>query len=103
KGAVNSEPCRSQTAAVYIEVTASSQEALDRRRINIEADTNKLSIHGETVENSFFAKLFGSKASENVTLKLPRQIALFAKGVNGSFVVGEIEGPVELGGINGRV
>jgi DUF4097 and DUF4098 domain-containing protein YvlB len=47
--------------------------------------------------------LFGSKASENVTLKLPRQIALIAKGVNGSFVVGEIDGSVELGGINGKV
>lgn len=102
-GAVKIETSDTRIAEVYIERIASSQEALDRRKINIEADANKLSIHGETVENNLFAKLFGSRASENVTLKLPRQIALFAKGVNGSFVVGEIEGPVELGGINGKV
>jgi DUF4097 and DUF4098 domain-containing protein YvlB len=102
-GAVKIETSDTKTAEVYIERTASSQDALDRRKINIEADANKLSIHGETVDHSFFGNLFGSKASENVTLKLPRQISLFAKGVNGSFVAGEIEGPVELGGINGKV
>ena len=102
-GSVKIETADTKTAEVYIERTASSQEALDRRKIDIQADANKLSIRGETVEHSFFANLFGSKASERVTLKLPRQIALNAKGVNGSFVVGEIEGPIDLGGINGKV
>ena len=102
-GAVTIETADTRTAEVYIERTASCQEALDRRKVNIEAEANKLSIHGETVEHSFFAHLFGSKASERVTLKLPRQISLRAKGVNGRFIVGEIDGPVELGGINGRV
>lgn len=102
-GAVKIETSDTRTAEIYIERTASSQEALDRRKIDIQADANKLSIHGETAEYNLFAKLFGSRASENVTLKLPRQIALFAKGVNGSFVVGEIEGSVDLGGINGKV
>ena len=36
-------------------------------------------------------------------MKLPRQISLYAKGVNGSFVTSEIDGPVEVAGINGRV
>lgn len=102
-GSVKIETSDTTTAEVYIERTASSQEALDRRKINIDADANRLRIRGETVEHNFFAKLFGSKASERVTLKLPRQVSLFAKGVNGAVVVGEIEGPVELGGINGKV
>lgn len=102
-GAVKIETSDTRTAEVLVERTASSQEALDRRKIYIEDSADKLSIRGEEVEHSFFAKMFGSKASENVTLKLPRQIALVAKGVNGSFVVGEIEGPVEVGGINGKV
>jgi len=102
-GPVTIETADTKTAEVYIERTASSQEALDRRKIDIQADANRLSIRGETVEHSFFANLFGSKASERVTLKLPRQISLSGKGVNGSFVVGEIEGPVDLGGINGKV
>jgi hypothetical protein len=102
-GPVKIETADTNLAEVYIERTGSCQEALDRRKIYIEANANKLSIRGETVEHSFFANLFGAKASEKVTLKLPRQIALAAKGVNGSVVVGEIEGPVELSGINGKV
>lgn len=102
-GPVKIETADTKTAEVYIERTASCQEALDRRKVNIEADANRLSIRVETIEHNFFAKLFGSKASERVTLKLPRQISLAAKGVNGAVVVGEIEGSVELAGINGKV
>ena len=102
-GPVKIETADTKTAEVYIERTASCQEALDRRKVNIEADANKLSIRVETVEHNFLARLFGSKASERVTLKLPRQISLAAKGVNGAVVVGEIEGAVEFTGINGKV
>ena len=102
-GPLRIETTDTKTAEVYIERTASSQEALDRRKINIEADGNRLSIRGETTQHNFFAKLFGSRASEKVTLKLPRQISLVAKGVNGAVVVGEIAGAIELSGINGKV
>ena len=102
-GAVKIETSDTTTAEVYIERTASSQEALNRRKIEIQADANRLRINGETTDHNFFAKLFGSKASERVTLKLPRQISLYAKGVNGAFVAGELDGAIELGGINGKV
>jgi hypothetical protein len=102
-GAVKIETADTKTAEIYIERTASCKEALDRRKIYIEGSADKLSIRAETVEHSFFAKLFGSRASEKVTLKLPRQISLAAKGVNGAVVVGEIDGSVELAGINGKV
>jgi hypothetical protein len=102
-GAVKIETADTKTAEIYIERTASCKEALDRRKINIESTGDRLSIRAETVEHSFFAKLFGSRAAEKVTLKLPRQISLTAKGVNGAVVVGEIEGAVDLAGINGKV
>lgn len=102
-GAVKIETADTKTAEIYIERTANCQEALDRRKVYIEGAADRLSIRAETVEHNFFAKLFGSRASEKVTLKLPRQIALAAKGVNGAVVVGEIEGPVELSGVNGKV
>ena len=102
-GSVKIETADTKTAEIYIERTASCKEALDRRKVYIEGSADRLSIRAETVEHSFFARLFGAKASETVTLKLPRQIALATKGVNGSVVVGEIEGPVELAGINGKV
>ena len=92
-----------KTAELQIERFASSQEALNRRQIKIESDGNSLRIHGETVDHNLFAKLFGSKASEKVSLKLPPQVVLFVKGVNGAVVVGEIDGAVEVGGVNGKV
>src|ERR1041385_7651988 len=102
-GAVNIETSDSNKAEVLIERTASSQEALDRRKVVVEADANSLRIHGEKGDGTFLARIFGSSAGERVTLKLPRQIALYAKGVNGAFVAGDIDGAVEVTGINGRV
>jgi hypothetical protein len=103
-GAVKIETSDTNTAEVYIERTASCQEALDRRKVTIEADANSLRIRSEKSENAgFFSRFFGSSASERTTLKLPREIALYAKGVNGSFVTGDINGGVEVTGVNGRV
>ena len=102
-GAVKIETSDSKTAEVYIERTASSQEAMDRRKVVIEADANSLTIRGEKNDNGFLSRLLGSSAGERTTLKLPRQVMLYAKGVNGAFVTTDIEGPVEVAGINGRV
>ena len=102
-GAVKIETSDSKTAEVFIERTASTQESLDRRKVTIEADANSLRIRGEKGDSGFLSRFFGSSAVEKITLKLPRQIALYAKGVNGSFVTSDIDGPVEASGINGRV
>ena len=102
-GAVKIETSDTKTAEVFIERTASCQEALDRRKVTIEADANSLRIRGEKSDDAgFFSRFFGS-SSERTTLKLPRQIALYAKGVNGSFVTSDIDGGVEIAGVNGRV
>jgi hypothetical protein len=103
-GAVKIETSDTKTAEVYIERTASCQEALDRRKVTIEADANSLRIRGEKSDDAgFFSRLFGSSGSERTTLKLPREIALYAKGVNGSFTTGDINDGVEVAGVNGRV
>src|SRR5260370_214116 len=102
-GAINIETSDTGTADVYIERTAASPEALNRRKISIEANSNSLRIYGEKVCVGFFARLFGSNPTERVTLRLPRQISLLAKGVNGSLTSGELEGSVEVHGVNGRV
>ena len=103
-GAVRIETSDTKTAEVYIERTASTQEAMDRRKVTIEADANGLRIRGEKSDDAgFFSRFFGSSANERTTLKLPRQIALYAKGVNGSFTTSDIDGAVEVAGINGRV
>lgn len=102
-GPVKIETSDTKTAEVHIERTASSQEALSRRKITIEASADSLKIKGEKNEHGLLSRFFGSSGSEKVTLKLPRQVSLYAKGINGSFSTGDIDGAVEVGGVNGRV
>lgn len=102
-GFVKIETSDTKTAAVFIERSAESKEALDRRKITIEANGSSLRIRGEKGDSGFFDRLFGSSPSEQVTLKLPRQISLQTKGVNGPVTVGEIDGSVDVKGVNGRV
>ena len=102
-GSIRIETSDTTTADVYVERLGSSKEALGRRKVTIEADTNNLRIRGEKGDVGFFEKLFGTSPSERITLKLPRQIALHTKGVNGAVVVGELDGPVDVRGVNGRV
>jgi len=102
-GAVRIETTDSKTAEVYIERFGANGDALARRKVVVEGDANNLKIHGEKGDVGFFSRLFGSSPWEKVTLKVPRQITLFTKGVNGSVMVGDIEGPVEVRGVNGRV
>lgn len=101
-GAVKIETSDTKTAEVFIERTASSQEALDARKVTVESHGNSLRIHVEK-EEGFFSRFFGKSAGETATLKLPRQISLSAKGINGAFTAGDIDGAVQVSGINGRV
>ena len=100
-GAVTIETSDTRTAEIYIERTAESQEALNRRKIVINHTADSLTIKGE--KEGFLGKILGSNPKEKVTLRLPKQIALNTSGVNGAVKVGEIDGPVDVSGINGRV
>ena len=102
-GAVKIETSDTRTAEVYIERTAKSAEALQRRKIIIENTATSLTIRGEKGDAGLISRIFGSSPNEKVTLKLPRQISLVAQGVNGAVTVGEIDGPVEIHGVNGKV
>jgi hypothetical protein len=102
-GGIKIETSDTHTAEVLVERLAASQEALSRRKVTIEADSEGLRIHGEKGDVGFFERLFGSSPTEQITLKLPRQISLHTKGVNGAVVVGDIDGSVDVHGVNGRV
>jgi hypothetical protein len=102
-GAVKIETSDSKTADIHIERTGPSQEALNRRKITIDYTPSGLTIRGEKGDTGLLSRIFGSSPFERVTLRLPRQVSLVAKGVNGSVVVGEIEGSVEVHGVNGKV
>ncbi len=102
-GWVKIETSESKTAEVYIERLGESQEVLDRRKVIVESTATTLTIRTEKVGSNFLTRIFGSAPKEQVTLRLPRQISLVARGVNGSVTIGDIDGSVEVHGINGRV
>ena len=102
-GSVNIETSDTKTADVYVERVGPSAESLNRRNVEIEFNSNTLKIYGSKGSAGFWARLFGSNPTERVTLKLPRQIALLAKGVNGPVVADDVEGSLEVRGVNGRV
>src|SRR6266545_4661274 len=96
-GWVKIETSDSNTADIYIERSGASQEVLNRRKITIDNTPSGLIIRGEKTDGSFLSRMFGSSPTEHVTLKLPRQISLLTRSVNGSVNVGEIDG------INGNI
>ena len=87
-GSIKIETSDTNTAEVYVERFGSSQEALSRRKVVIEANGNSLKIRGEKSDVGFFERFFGNSPSERITLKLPGDIALHTKGVNGAVTVG---------------
>ncbi len=102
-GWVKIETSDTRTAEVYIERFGESQEILNRKKIIVESTAKSLTIRTEKGDSGFFSRVFGSTPSEQVTLKLPRQISLATAGVNGSVTAGVIDGPVEIHGVNGKV
>ncbi|HEV7395989.1 MAG TPA: hypothetical protein VGN86_05725 [Pyrinomonadaceae bacterium] len=102
-GWVKIETSDTRTADVYIERTGESQEVLNRRKITVENTSAGLTIRGDKGDSGFLSRVFGSRPTEHVTLRLPRQISLVTNGVNGSVTSGEIDGAVEVNGVNGKV
>ncbi len=102
-GTVTVETADTRTAEVYVVRIGKEAGALDRRKIVIEGSSSSLTVRGEKGDVGFFDRLFGSNPTEQVTLKLPRQISLATRGVNGAVVVGDLDGSIEVSGINGKV
>jgi hypothetical protein len=102
-GAVTIETSDSKTAEVYIVRTAKDQDALNKRRIVIDSTATSLTIHSEKGDVGFLDHLWGSNPSEKVMLKLPKQVQLATRGVNGSVTVGDLDGSITVSGVNGRV
>ncbi|HYX40620.1 MAG TPA: hypothetical protein VE821_02925, partial [Pyrinomonadaceae bacterium] len=93
------------TAEVHILITARDEEALENHPINVQQSGSNLTIHGENRSGwRFWRWLKGSEdVHQSVTLKLPRQVELSARGVNGRVSVGALDGAVHIAGVNGKV
>jgi hypothetical protein len=102
-GKVDIQTSDTTTAEVFVLRTAKSRDGLDRREVTIEQTATGLFVKGRQVRHGFWEHLFGSRASEDVTIKAPRQIMLALRGINGRVTSGDIDGSLEAKGINGHV
>ena len=102
-GKVDIQTSDTKTAEVYVLRTAGGREGLKRRQVTVEQTSSGLVIKGKQVGHGFWEHLFGTKATEDVTIKAPRQIALGLKGINGRVTGGDIDGALEVKGVNGGV
>lgn len=100
-GAVDIETGTSDTAEILVVRTARSRADLEYRKIIIEASSDSLVVRGE--KNNEKRDGRNVEVRQRVTLKLPRQVELTARGVNGRVRVGEVDGAVKVSGINGAV
>jgi hypothetical protein len=102
-GPVTIETADTNTAEVYILRTAQTQADLENSRITITDSATSLLIEGEQNAGGFWRHIWRNEVKQQVTLKVPRQIALTVKGVNGAVNTGEVTGAVQISGINGKV
>lgn len=102
-GQVEIETADTTTAEVYILRTANNQADLETRKVTITATPTSLVIQGEKEPGGFWQRLWHGEVKQQVTLKVPRQIALTVKGVNGPVRAGEVTGALQISGVNGRV
>ena len=102
-GQVTIETADTTTAEVYILRTATNQTDLETHRVTITATPTSLVIQGENDRGGFWQRLWHGEVKQQVTLKLPRSIALTVKGVNGPVRAEEVTGALAVSGINGKV
>lgn len=110
-GSLEIEIIEGETAEVHVIRTARDAVELERLQTIIEQTPSSLVIYGKVNKAAGggnhwwrFWKTGGSSVQQQVTLKLPRRIALIARGVNGPFkMAGALDGALQVKGINGRV
>ena len=106
-GSVKIETADGDAAEVHILRDASDQQTLAKTAVDIIQSPNGLSVLGQHESGgSILREIFDSKQHRSrlqVTLKIPKQVDLLTKGVNGPVTVGEINGPVIVKSVNGPV
>jgi DUF4097 and DUF4098 domain-containing protein YvlB len=104
-GPVTIEAVEGNTAEVSVTSTAGSMTDLNNSQITVEHTDSSLIVRGKGSNGGGFWKWLrgGGATKHNVTLKVPRNVELTARGTNGRVTIGEMEGSVQVSGVNGRV
>ncbi|HVG28419.1 MAG TPA: hypothetical protein VM864_01730 [Pyrinomonadaceae bacterium] len=98
-------------AEVHVENNVSDARDLEYHKIVIDRAADHLVVRAEHKNDGGLGLLRwligrggrGSRVRQRVVLKVPRQVNVAARGINGALRVGELEGAVRVSGINGEV
>jgi hypothetical protein len=102
----------SSVAEIHIENNVSDARDLENHKITVDRAADHLVVRAENRSNGgwgFLRWLMGrggsskSSVAQRVVLKVPRQVTVAVRGINGEVKIGEVEGAVRVAGINGAV
>ncbi|MBX7221331.1 MAG: hypothetical protein K1Y36_15385 [Blastocatellia bacterium] len=96
-GSVAIEPSVGNQAEVRIIRRARFREDLNFHKIKVENSNNTLKVYGEHTEGK------SKEVRQQIFVKIPRQMNLTVRAINGRVGVGELEGPVKISAVNGKV
>ncbi len=102
-GSVDIQTIDGDTAEVYVVRSARKRDDLKHDRVFVEQTPEGLVVRGETNQWRPWNMVQGTKVRQEVVLKVPRQVDVTAKNVNGRVKIGEIAGSVKVNDVNGSV
>jgi hypothetical protein len=102
-GVVEIETTDGDTAEVYVVRSARKRDDLKHERVFVEQTAEGLVIRGETNRWRPWNLIERTKVRQEVRLKVPRQVDVTTKQVNGRVQIGEIAGSVKVTDVNGGV
>ncbi len=100
-GRIEIQTSDTRTAEVYVKRTGQNANSLQRRQLIVEQNPDGLLVRSKQVFNGVWDHLFGRDPKEEVIIKAPRQIALLFRGINAKVTASDIDGRLEMRGMNG--
>ena len=102
-GTVDIETIDGDTAEVYVVRSARKRDDLEHQRVFVEQRPEGLVVWGETNRWRPWNLVQRTKVRQQVMLKVPRQVDVITKNVNGLVKIGEVAGSVKVSDVNGNV
>ena len=102
-GLVDIETIDGDTAEVYVVRSARKRDDLEHQRVFVEQRPEGLLVWGETNRWRPWNLVQRTKVRQQVMLKVPRQVDVITKNVNGLVKIGEVARSVKVSDVNGSV
>jgi hypothetical protein len=100
-GPVTIETTKGEVAEIVVVRTAPREEDLKRKQLRMEQRPGELWIGNVRVEGNNFSR--SPNVRERVTARIPEQVHVVARGINGRMDVGALLGSLEASGVNGKM